>query len=139
MPCPATTLSNGSNPGALEDQLTDILRRRRDWLLEGCRRSVAEGPKTALLGAQDGERPEQAAQEPATVRHRAPPHDTRQGLPVLQDGTCHGLRAGQGVQKSWRRLDAHALLPKLIPGAKFADRLEVGPTKAGTRPASAAV
>ena len=31
----------------------------------------------------------------------------------------------EGAQKSWRRLDGHAQLPKLILGVKFADGLEV--------------
>ena len=30
-----------------------------------------------------------------------------------------------GAQKCWRRLDGHALLPKLILGVKFAAGLEV--------------
>src|SRR5262249_30815835 len=37
-------------------------RRRRSWLLEGRRRSMAENAGAALLGAQDGERPRQAAE-----------------------------------------------------------------------------
>ncbi len=31
----------------------------------------------------------------------------------------------EGAQKSWRRLDGHTQLPKLILGVKFADGLEV--------------
>ena len=31
----------------------------------------------------------------------------------------------EGAQRSWRRLDGHAQLPKLILGVKFADGLEV--------------
>ncbi len=31
----------------------------------------------------------------------------------------------EGAQKSWRRLDGHNQLPKLILGVKFADGLEV--------------
>ena len=30
-----------------------------------------------------------------------------------------------GAQKSWRRLDGHNQLPKIIQGVKFADGLEV--------------
>ena len=30
-----------------------------------------------------------------------------------------------GVDKNWRRLDGHALLPKLILGVKFTNGLEV--------------
>ena len=40
-------------------------RRRRARVLEGCRRGVAEDARAALLGAQDGERARQAAEEPA--------------------------------------------------------------------------
>lgn len=31
----------------------------------------------------------------------------------------------EGAQRSWRRLDGHAQLPKLILGVKFSDGLEV--------------
>jgi len=31
----------------------------------------------------------------------------------------------EGAQKSWRRIDGHNQLPKLIQGVKFADRIEV--------------
>ncbi len=31
----------------------------------------------------------------------------------------------EGAQKNWRRLDGHALLPKLILGVKFTNGLEV--------------
>ncbi len=31
----------------------------------------------------------------------------------------------EGAQKNWRRLDVHALLPKLILGVKFTNGLEV--------------
>ena len=31
----------------------------------------------------------------------------------------------EGAQKTWRRLDGHALLPKLILGVKFSNGLEV--------------
>jgi hypothetical protein len=35
------------------------------------------------------------------------------------------LKLVEGAQKSWRRLDGHALLPKLILGVKFIKGLEV--------------
>jgi hypothetical protein len=31
----------------------------------------------------------------------------------------------EGAQKSWRRIDGHNQLPKLIHGVKFADGIEV--------------
>ena len=48
-------------------------------------------------------------------------------------------RPGRRVpaQKSWRRLDGHGQLPKLILGVKFADGMEVA-AKSIRQPASAA-
>jgi transposase-like protein len=40
-------------------------RRRGSRVLESARRGLAENARAALLGAQDGERPQQAAEEPA--------------------------------------------------------------------------
>ncbi len=40
-------------------------RRRRAWLLEGARRAVADHTRATLLGAQDRQRPQQTAEEPA--------------------------------------------------------------------------
>ena len=40
-------------------------RRRRAWLLEGARRTVAEHTRATLLGTQDRQRPQQTAEEPA--------------------------------------------------------------------------
>jgi hypothetical protein len=39
----------------------------------------------------------------------------------------HWSKLVDAAQRSWRRLDGHALLPKLILGVKFADGLEVAP------------
>jgi hypothetical protein len=44
----------------------------------------------------------------------------------------------EAAQRSWRRLDGHALLPKLILGVKFSDGLEVVSKKANTQPDAAA-
>jgi putative transposase len=43
----------------------------------------------------------------------------------------------EGAQRSWRRLDGQAQLPKLIRGVKFADGLEVA-ARATRQPATAA-
>src|SRR5207253_5548799 len=40
-------------------------RRWRAWLLEGSRRAVADHTRATLLGAQDRQRPQQTAEEPA--------------------------------------------------------------------------
>jgi hypothetical protein len=44
----------------------------------------------------------------------------------------------EAAQRSWRRLDGHALLPKLILGVKFSDGIEVAPKTAAPQPAVAA-
>jgi hypothetical protein len=43
----------------------------------------------------------------------------------------------EGAQRSWRRLDGHAQLPKLILGVTFSDGREVA-AKAPRQPAAAA-
>ena len=46
-------------------------------------------------------------------------------------GDCHGGRRvtawspGQAAEKSWRRLDGHNQLPKVILGVEFVDGIEV--------------
>jgi putative transposase len=35
------------------------------------------------------------------------------------------LELVEGAQKTWRRLDGHAFLPKLVLGVRFADGLEI--------------
>ena len=42
------------------------------------------------------------------------------------------------AQKSWRRLDGHNQLPKLIQGVRFTDRIEVAANPASLRPQTAA-
>ena len=44
----------------------------------------------------------------------------------------------EGAQKNWRRLDAHAQLPKLVLGVKFSDRLEVAAMQSAPQPQTAA-
>jgi putative transposase len=70
----------------------------------------------------------------ATVRHR-----TVRAKGCLSNRTALAMvfKLVEGAQKSWRRLDGHNHLPKLILGVKFADGLEVT-AKAPPQPATAA-
>jgi transposase-like protein len=58
----------------------------------------------------------------ATVRHR-----TIRSKGCLSNRTALAMvfKLVEGAQKTWRRLDGHALLPKLILGVKFTNGLEV--------------
>ena len=58
----------------------------------------------------------------ATVRHR-----TIRSKGCLSNKTALAMvfKLVEGAQKSWRRLDGHAQLPKLVLGVKFSDGLEV--------------
>ena len=44
----------------------------------------------------------------------------------------------EAAQKSWRRLDGHNQLPKLILGVKFSDGLETTAKPENAQPATAA-
>jgi transposase-like protein len=70
----------------------------------------------------------------ATVRHR-----TIRSKGCLSNKTALAMvfKLVEGAQKSWRRLDGHAQLPKLILGVKFADGLEVA-AKSPRQPETAA-
>jgi putative transposase len=70
----------------------------------------------------------------ATVRHR-----TSRSKGCLSNKTALAMvfKLVEGAQRSWRRLDGHAQLPKLILGVKFSDGLEVA-TKANCQPETAA-
>jgi transposase-like protein len=71
----------------------------------------------------------------ATVRHR-----TIRSKGCLSNKTALAMvfKLVEAAQRSWRRLDGHALLPKLILGVKFADGLEVVPKNTGAQPNVAA-
>ena len=71
----------------------------------------------------------------ATVRHR-----TIRSKGCLSNKTALAMvfKLVEGAQKSWRRLDGHAQLPKLILGVKFADGLEIVARKAAPQPVTAA-
>ena len=58
----------------------------------------------------------------ATVRHR-----TIRSKGCLSNRTALAMvfKLVEGAQKNWRRLNGHALLPKLILGVKFTNGLEV--------------
>ena len=58
----------------------------------------------------------------ATVRHR-----TIRSKGCLSNKTALAMvfKLVEGAQKSWRRLDGHNQLPKLILGVKFTDGIEV--------------
>jgi hypothetical protein len=58
----------------------------------------------------------------ATVRHR-----TIRSKGCLSNKTALAMvfKLVEGAQKSWRRIDGHNQLPKLIRGVKFADGIEV--------------
>ena len=70
----------------------------------------------------------------ATVRHR-----TVRAKGCLSNKTALAMvfKLVEGAQRSWRRLDGHAQLPKLILGVKFTDGLEVA-AKSISQPATAA-
>jgi transposase-like protein len=71
----------------------------------------------------------------ATVRHR-----TIRSKGCLSNKTALAMvfKLVEAAQSSWRRLDGHALLPKLILGVKFTDGLEVVPKNTGAQPNVAA-
>ena len=58
----------------------------------------------------------------ATIRHR-----TIRSKGCLSNKTALAMvfKLVEGAQKSWRRIDGHNQLPKLIQGVKFADGIEV--------------
>jgi putative transposase len=70
----------------------------------------------------------------ATVRHR-----TIRAKGCLSNKTALAMvfKLVEGAQRSWRRLEGQAQLPKLIRGVKFADGLEVA-ARATRQPATAA-
>ena len=71
----------------------------------------------------------------ATVRHR-----TVRSKGCLSNTTALAMvfKLIEGAQKSWRRLDGHAQLPKLVQGVKFSDGLEVADKQSALQPQTAA-
>ena len=58
----------------------------------------------------------------ATVRHR-----TVRSKGCLSNKTALAMifKLAEAAEKSWRRLDGHSQLPKVVLGVKFADGIEV--------------
>jgi putative transposase len=71
----------------------------------------------------------------ATVRHR-----TIRSKGCLSSGTALAMvfKLVEGAQKSWRRLDGHNQLPKLVLGVTFADGIEVIAKPTDRQPTTAA-
>ena len=71
----------------------------------------------------------------ATVRHR-----TIRAKGCLSNKTALAMvfKLVEAAQRSWRRLDGHNQLPKLIQGVKFADGLEVIAKPIARQPRTAA-
>ena len=71
----------------------------------------------------------------ATVRHR-----TIRSKGCLSNKTALAMvfKLVEGAQKSWRRLDGHNQLPKIIEGVKFIDGLEAAAEPAGPQAQTAA-
>jgi putative transposase len=71
------------------------------------------------------------------LRHRAPPHHPIKGL---SNGTALAMvfKLLEAAQKSWRRLDGHNQLPKLVLGVTFNNGIEVIAKAADRQPITAA-
>ena len=71
----------------------------------------------------------------ATVRHR-----TIRAKGCLSNKTALAMvfKLVDAAQKSWRRLDGHNQLPKLIQGVRFNDGIEVGAARASSQSQTAA-
>jgi transposase-like protein len=71
----------------------------------------------------------------ATIRHR-----TVRSKGCLSNKTALAMifKLVEAAQRSWRRLDGHSQLPKLILGVKFTDGLEVAAKPAVRQPATTA-
>jgi transposase-like protein len=71
----------------------------------------------------------------ATVRHR-----TIQSKGCLSNKTALAMvfKLVEAAQKSWRRLDGHNQLPKIIEGVKFIDGIEVAAKPANPQAQTAA-
>src|SRR6202051_2242753 len=131
--------------GRNEERRRGVVRRlRRDLcrqIREG-RRVPEEGPRAAarLLRLPRRTLETLAHLEPiestfATVRHR-----TIRSKGCLSNKTALAMvfKLGEAEQKSWRRLDGHNQLPKLIQGVRFTDGIEVAANPASSQSQTAA-
>jgi hypothetical protein len=55
-----------------------------------------------------------------------------------RSGAVHLIKLVDAAQKSWRRLDGHNQLPKLIQGVRFTDGIEVAANPASSQSQTAA-
>src|SRR3954447_4589815 len=69
------------------------------------------------------------------VRHRT---IRAQGCLSNKTALAMVFKLVEAAQKSWRRLDGHNQLPKLIQGVKFTDGIEVAANPASSQPKTAA-
>ena len=71
---------------------------------------------------------------------KAPSHRTIRSKGCLSNGTALAMvfKLVEGAQKSWRRLDGHNQLPKLVLGVTFADGIEVIAKPTDRQPTTAA-
>ena len=77
----------------------------------------------------------QAAEEPALesqagahrkfVRNGPSPHSALQGMSLNKTALAMIFKLAEAAEKSWRRLDGHNQLPKVILGVEFVDGIEV--------------
>jgi len=73
------------------------------------------------------------------LRHRAPSHDPIEGLACpIGPRSRWSSKLLEGAQKSWRRLDGHNQLPKLVLGVTFNDGIEVIAKPTDRQPITAA-
>jgi hypothetical protein len=124
-----------AQPGAFTDSLTEILRNgARALLTQAVEAEVAEFlAKHVGLQTETGQR--------RVVRHgHLPERETIRSKGCLSNKTALAMvfKLVEGAQKSWRRLDGHNQLPKLIQGVKFTDGIEVIGNSAAPQPQAAA-
>ena len=61
----------------------------------------------------------------ASLRSRSSRRISHHSMTRRRGGVPRSVKLVEGAQKSWRRLDGHNQLPKIIQGVKFTDGLEI--------------
>ena len=61
----------------------------------------------------------------ASLRSRSSRRIGHHSMTRRRGGVPRSVKLVEGAQKSWRRLDGHNQLPKIIQGVKFIDGLEI--------------